>query len=168
MRDCSPPTPRSRGRATASATAGGSAARSRSAAAPAVPAWPSPPETRLRQTPCSVERVLRGAATQAVGHGISRIPGLKRLPVMKVIAIGEIALLARSHAVKLTAEERRRLVALVGRGRGRPSKLSADEREELSKLVAKAEPRLFAGLVADKLSPVPLPRRLVRGRRRPG
>jgi hypothetical protein len=97
-----------------------------------------------------------------------RVPGLKRLPVMKLIAIGEIALLARSHAMKLSADERRRLVALVRTGRGRPSKLSAEEREELSKLVAKAEPRLFAGLVADKLSPMPLPRRLVRGRRRPG
>jgi hypothetical protein len=96
----------------------------------------------------------------------ARIPGLKRLPVMKLIAIGEIALLARSHAMKLEADERRRLVALVRKGRGRRSKLSAEEREELSKLVAKAEPRLFAGLVADKLSPVPLPRRLVRGRRR--
>jgi hypothetical protein len=114
-----------------------------------------------------VERVLRGAATQAVGHGISRIPGLKRLPVLKLIAIGEIALLARSHAVKLSGDERRRLLALVRKGRGRRSKLSADEREELSKLAAKAEPRLFAGLVADKLSPIPLPRRLVRGRRRP-
>jgi hypothetical protein len=94
-----------------------------------------------------------------------RIPGLKRLPVMKLIAIGEIALLARSHAMKLDPDERRRLVALVRKGRGRRSRLSAEEREELSKLVAKAEPRLFAGLVADKLSPVPLPRRLVRGRR---
>jgi hypothetical protein len=31
--------------------------------------------------------------------------------------------------------------------------------------VAKAEPRLFAGMVAHKLSPVPLPRRFVHGRR---
>jgi hypothetical protein len=97
-----------------------------------------------------------------------RIPGLKRLPLMKLIAIAEIAVLARSHATKLSADERRRLVALVREGRGRRSRLSAEEREELSTLVAKAEPRLFAGLVADKLSPVPLPRRLVRGRRRPG
>ncbi len=96
-----------------------------------------------------------------------RIPGLKRLPVMKLIAIGEVALIARSHAMKLNADERRRLVALVRKGRGRRSRLSPGEREELSRLVAKAEPRLFAGLVADKLSPVPLPRRLVRGRRRP-
>ena len=95
-----------------------------------------------------------------------RIPGLKRLPVMKLIAIGEVALLARSHAMKLSGDERRRLIALVRKGRGRRTRLSADEREELSKLVAKAEPRLFAGVVADKLSPVPLPRRLVRGRRR--
>jgi hypothetical protein len=84
---------------------------------------------------------------------------------MKVLAIGEVALLARSHAVKLSTEERRRLIALVRKGRGRRSRLSEDEREELSTLVAKAEPRLFAGLVADKFSPVPLPRRLVRGRR---
>jgi len=95
-----------------------------------------------------------------------KIPGLKRLPVMKLIAIGEVALLARSHAMKLSGDERRRLIALVRKGRGRRRKLSPEEREELSKLVAKAEPRLFAGVVADKLSPVPLPRRLVRGRRR--
>lgn len=95
-----------------------------------------------------------------------RIPGLKRLPVLKLLAIGKIALLAREHAAKLSAEERRRLVALVGKGRGRRTRLSPAEREELAHLVAKAEPRLFAGLVADRLSPVPLPRRLVRGPRR--
>ena len=96
------------------------------------------------------------------------LPGLKRLPVLKLIAIGEVALLARSHAMKLSGDERRRLIALVRKGRGRRTRLSPEEREELSKLVAKAEPRLFAGVVADKLSPVPLPRRLVRGRRRAG
>jgi hypothetical protein len=107
--------------------------------------------------------VFRGAATTAIAHGVSRIPGLKRLPVLKLLAIGEIALLARTHVTKLTAEERRRLVSLVREGRGRPSRLDAAEREELAKLVAKAEPRLFAGEVADKLSPVPLPRRIRQG-----
>jgi len=97
---------------------------------------------------------------------VIRIPGLKRLPVLKLIAIAEIALLAREHATKLNGEERRRLIALVRKGRGRRSRLSTDERDELARLVAKAEPRLFAGAVADKLSPLPLPRRLVRGRRR--
>ena len=110
--------------------------------------------------------MLRGAATRGIAHGISRIPGLKRLPVLKLIAIAEIALLARAHATKLTGEERRRLVGLVRKGRGRRGKLSPEERDELERLVAKAEPRLFAGEVADKLSPVPLPRRLVRGPRK--
>jgi hypothetical protein len=99
-------------------------------------------------------------------HGASRVPGLKRLPVVKVLAIAEIALLARDHYVRLQPDERHRLVELVRKGRGRPSALDPDEREELAQLVARLEPRQFAGLVADKLSPVPLPARLVRGPRR--
>jgi hypothetical protein len=96
-----------------------------------------------------------------------RVPGLKRLPVMKLLAVGEIALLARDHATRLSPEDRRRLAALVRKGRGRRSRLPDEEREELTQLVAKAEPRLFAGEVAEKLSPVPLPRRVVQGKRRP-
>jgi hypothetical protein len=110
--------------------------------------------------------VLGGAATRAIAHGVSRIPGLKRLPVLKLLAVGEIALLARSHIRKLEPDERRRLVELMRAGRGRPRNLSDRDREELGKLVAKAEPRLLAGAVADKLSPVPLPRRVVQGRKR--
>ena len=102
-------------------------------------------------------------ATTALVHGAKRVPGLKRLPVLKLLAVGEIALLARTHATKLTPEERRRLFALVRKGRGRPSRLSPAEREELQGLVAKAEPRMFAGKAADRLSPVPLPRRLKHG-----
>jgi hypothetical protein len=93
------------------------------------------------------------------------VPGLKRVPVLKLLAIGEIALAARTHAMKLSAEERSRLVALVRKGRGRPSRLTDSERADLRELVAKAEPRLFAGTVADAVSPLPLPRRLVRGPR---
>ena len=110
--------------------------------------------------------MLRGAATRAVAHGAGRIPGLKRLPVLKLLAVGEIALLARTHLAKLTPDERRRFVTLLREGRGRPSHLSHAERDELAALVQKAEPRLFAGLVADKLSPVPLPRRITHGPRR--
>ncbi|HEX8074777.1 MAG TPA: hypothetical protein VF545_07335 [Thermoleophilaceae bacterium] len=108
--------------------------------------------------------MLRDAATRVLTHGAGRIPGLRRLPILKVLAIGEIALLARSHLSKLDPDERRRLVALIRAGRGRPRNLSTAERDELTGLVAKAEPRLFAGSVADKLSPVPLPRRVVQGR----
>jgi hypothetical protein len=94
------------------------------------------------------------------------VPGLKRLPVLKLLAVAEIAMVARTHVTKLEPAERRRFLQLVRAARGRPSKLTESEREELSALVAKAEPRLFAGVVADKLSPVPLPKRLVTGKRR--
>ena len=105
-------------------------------------------------------------ATNVIGRLAGRVPGLKRLPIFKVLAIAEVALLAHDHVTRLDRDERRRLVELVRRGRGRAANLSEQEREELDILVAKAEPRLFAGLVADKLSPVPLPKRLVHGRRR--
>jgi hypothetical protein len=107
--------------------------------------------------------VLNAVRNSAIAHGVTRIPGLRRLPVFKLIAIGEIALLARAHASRLDRTERRRLFALIRTGRGRTRNLSVAERVELSRLVAKAEPRLFAGLVADKLSPVWLPRRVVYG-----
>jgi hypothetical protein len=96
---------------------------------------------------------------------ISRLPGLRRLPVFKLLAIAEIALLAKKHYGKLTPQERHRLVELVRTGRGRSANLAPAEQKELAALVAKVEPRLFAGLAADKLSPIPLPRRLVEGRR---
>jgi hypothetical protein len=107
--------------------------------------------------------VLRGAVYRGIAAGAGRIPGLRRLPILKLLAVGEIALLLRSHIARLDPAERRRLIELLRSGRGRPSKLSPSEREELERLIAKTEPRLFAGLAADKLSPVPLPRRAVRG-----
>jgi hypothetical protein len=104
--------------------------------------------------------------TKGIGRAASRVPGLKRLPIMKLLAIAEIAVIARDHIERLEPHERRRIVELVRRGRGRPSNLSPREREELAKLVAKAEPRLFAGVAAEKLSPVPLPKRFVQGPRK--
>jgi len=95
-----------------------------------------------------------------------RTPGLRRLPVFKLLAAAEIALLARNHIGKLTPEERRRAVELIRLGRGRPSNLTDAEREELATLVEKAELRRFGGLAVDKLSPVPLPRRIIEGRKR--
>jgi hypothetical protein len=108
--------------------------------------------------------MVRDVATRIVVDRVGRIPGLRRVPVLKLLAVAEIALLARTHITKLESAERRRLVELVRAGRGRPRNLSEAEREELTGLVAKAEPRLFAGLAASKLSPIPLPRRLVHGR----
>lgn len=95
-----------------------------------------------------------------------KVPGLRRIPILKVLALGEIALIAHDHVARLEPQERRRLLHLVRIGRGRPQRLSERQREELRQLVAKAEPRLFAGEVADRLSPVKLPKRVVRGPKR--
>ena len=110
--------------------------------------------------------MAHGFRNRAITHGVSRIPGLRRLPIFKLLSIAEIALLARTHVSKLTPEERRRGIELIRTGRGRTRNLTQAERDELAAIVAKAEPRLFAGLVADKLSPVPLPRRVVHGARK--
>src|SRR2546422_10417648 len=105
----------------------------------------------------------RGVMINAFAKAATKIPGLKRLPVLKLLARGETAVVARDHRSRLEPRERRRLMELVGAGRGRPQNLTPPEREELETLVAKVEPRLFAGEVADRLSPVPLPKRVVRG-----
>ncbi len=86
---------------------------------------------------------------------------------MRLLAAAEIALLARDHAMRLDRDERRRLLQLARSGRGRRRNLSPGQREELAALIAKMEPRLFAGTAFEKFSPVKLPRRLVYGKIRP-
>jgi len=90
----------------------------------------------------------------------------KAIPLAKLLAAAQVVMLARRHWHRLEPHERRRLLALVREGHGRPGHLSQRDRAELARLVAKADPRLFAGLVAQRFSPVPLPRRVVRGKRR--
>lgn len=103
--------------------------------------------------------MLGRSLTRRVGSSAwKHAPGLRRLPFLKVLAAAEIALLARRHLLRLTPDERRQLVDLVRHGRT----LSPVEKEELRTLVAKLEPRGFAGGAANRLSPVPLPKRLTR------
>jgi hypothetical protein len=104
-----------------------------------------------------------GLLTRSIGAAADRIPGLRRVPVFKLLAAGEVLLLAREHINGLTPSERSRLIELVRIGRGRPSKLAEPERRELTELIAKLEPRLLAGEAVNKLSPLPLPQRLVYG-----
>jgi hypothetical protein len=85
----------------------------------------------------------------------------RRLPFFKLLAIVELALVARRHLSALSPQDRRRLAELARRGRS----LSPEERTEFRELAGKLEPRAFAGAVADALSPFPLPRRLTYGRR---
>ncbi len=83
--------------------------------------------------------------------------------MFKVIAIVQLALLARRHLGAVTPAERRRAAELVRRAR----RLTPEERRELTAIASKLDARAFAGAAADRLSPVPLPRRLTgRGSRR--
>lgn len=63
----------------------------------------------------------------------------------RVLAIAQVALLARHHLTLLEPDERIRLAKLVSRSHGRPRKnLSANEREEMLRLAQKLEPGAFA------------------------
>ena len=63
----------------------------------------------------------------------------------RVMAIAQLALLARHHLALLEPDERLRLARLVSQSRGRPRKhLSANEREEMLRLAQKLEPGAFA------------------------
>jgi hypothetical protein len=109
----------------------------------------------------------QGYVTHTAGKVADRIPGLRRVPVVHVLTAAELALLTHDHVRRLTPAERRRLVTLVRIGHGRRSRLTASERIELEDIVDKLAPRHLVGEAVSKLSPVPLPRRLTHGRRRP-
>ena len=87
---------------------------------------------------------------------------VRRLPFFKVLAVAQVALLVRRHLGGLSPIERRRLGELVRHGHH----LSPAERGELRDLVMKLEPRAFAASAADYVSPFPLPKRMLGGRRR--
>jgi hypothetical protein len=101
--------------------------------------------------------------THSLGRASGRLPGLRHVPVVKLLLAAEVALLAADHVQRLSPAERRRLVTLVRTGRGRRSRLTGVERWELEGLLGKLAPRALVGEAVDRLSPVPLPRRLVYG-----
>jgi hypothetical protein len=79
-----------------------------------------------------------------------RLGPLSRLPLFRVLALAEVAMLAREHMGKLSPDERHRLIALVRTAHGRPGNLRPREREELHELVGKLEPGGFARTAARK------------------
>jgi hypothetical protein len=89
---------------------------------------------------------------------------VRRLPFFKLLAIVQVALLARRHLAGLNREERRRLVELSRHAH----RMTPRERAEFRDLAMKLEPRAFAAGAADQLSPFPLPGRVTRGRRASG
>jgi hypothetical protein len=88
------------------------------------------------------------------------------VPVARLLLVAEVAILARRHLIKLDSAQRRRLLTLLVLSRGRPRSLNATERREFLHLVARLEPRLLFGTAVRRLSPVPLPKRLLYGRTR--
>jgi hypothetical protein len=84
---------------------------------------------------------------------------IRRLPFFKLVAIVQVAMLARRHLGALTPAERRRMAELARHAR----RLTPAERGELRTLALKLEPRAFAGAAAARLAPFPFPRRF-RGR----
>jgi tellurite resistance protein len=74
----------------------------------------------------------------------------RALPLARIIAAAQVAMLARRHFLHaLTPHERRRMLELVRRGRH----LSAAERRELRNLAAKLPARAFATDAARTLAP---------------
>ena len=106
-----------------------------------------------------------GPITRSIGHAATRVPGIRRIPVLKLLAAAEIGLLARDHVMRLSPDERRRLIKLVRVAHGRPGNLDPAQRDELAQLVTKLEPRLLAGEAVGRLSPFPIPRRITHGPR---
>ena len=77
---------------------------------------------------------------------------LRRMPAVRLILFGEILLLTREHLLKLDPHERRRVLELVRRGRGRPRNLSDRERRELARLLEKTEPRVFLDTAVKRVA----------------
>lgn len=73
-----------------------------------------------------------------------------KLPLLRIVALGQLALLAHRHIRALTPKERRRLVELARK----PHKLSPRERRELRALAAKLEPGAFAKNAARTVAPL--------------
>ena len=87
----------------------------------------------------------------------SPVATLKAIPIARLIAAAEVALLVRQHLMKLEPAERHRMLVLVRQGRGRPRNLSERERRELARLVQKMEPRDFVNTATKRLTGVSLP-----------
>jgi hypothetical protein len=93
-------------------------------------------------------------ANVALARAAERLPGLRRLPLARLVIVAELAILAKAHFDRLKPAERRRLLILLRDARGVPKNLSDRDRREFEKLVAKLDPKMFANTAVDKFSPV--------------
>jgi hypothetical protein len=93
------------------------------------------------------------------------LQGARAIPMAKLLTAARLVMIARRHWLRPDPHERRRMLTLVRVATGRRGGLTPAERFELARLIAKADPKLFAGLVVQMLSPVPLPKRMARTKR---
>lgn len=92
--------------------------------------------------------------TFAAARAAQRLPGLRRMPLARLVVLAELGMLAKAHLDRLTPAERKRLVMLVKDARGWPQNLPERERREFKKLVDKAEPKAFADEAVQRFSPL--------------
>ncbi len=95
---------------------------------------------------------------------------IRAAPIGRALLLTDLGLIAWRHLALLNRRERRRLAALIGLGLARRGRLPAGERRELRLLVAKLRLRMMIGTAVKRVSPVPMPRRLLFGpaKRSPG
>jgi len=95
----------------------------------------------------------------AIARAAERVPGLRRLPLARLVIITELAILAKAHLDRLTPNERRRLLILLRDARCWPKNLGGRDRREFDDLIGKLEPHLFARAAAERFSPTGSSRR---------
>jgi hypothetical protein len=111
-----------------------------------------------------------GLYLQMAGRVAQKVPGLRALPVVRLVMAAEVLLIGKHHLDRLTPEERGRMVRLVAKAKGRPRSLTEQERVDLAAIVEKLEPRAFLATAGERLSPVGMPESLrnrVSGSRKP-
>ena len=69
----------------------------------------------------------------------TRLLTRRALPLTWLLVAAQAAIASRRHFLKLSPNERRRLVEIVRKSKGRPSNLDKRDRDELGRLVRKLE-----------------------------
>jgi hypothetical protein len=98
-----------------------------------------------------------GLMTQLAGRAAQRVPGLRMLPVVRLIMAAEVLVIGKHHLDRITPDERGQMLRLLAKAKGRPKNLSEQDQIDLTKIVEKLEPRLFLAEATDRISPVGVP-----------
>jgi hypothetical protein len=81
----------------------------------------------------------------------------------RVLLAADLGRVVLRHIGLLSRQERRRLARLAGKSIARRGRLTAAERTELRLLIAKLRLRMMLGTAVKRISPVPVPKRLLFG-----